>query len=104
MVVFLNLGLVCFGLVRSMLVLKQHEGYFGTDLAILNRGQITSSTPELSLPSPNFRTNPAGRRLVTTCDLTFNSTHTLRIFSGIGSRTWKPEAETIPEGHRGVIL
>ncbi|GBM35381.1 hypothetical protein AVEN_181489-1 [Araneus ventricosus] len=29
---------------------KQHEGYFATDLVILNLGQMTRSTPELAPP------------------------------------------------------
>ncbi|GBM62866.1 hypothetical protein AVEN_38397-1 [Araneus ventricosus] len=29
-----------------MPVLKQHEGYYGTDLVILNRGQMTRITPD----------------------------------------------------------
>ncbi|GBM22275.1 hypothetical protein AVEN_144651-1 [Araneus ventricosus] len=28
--------------------LKQHEGYFGTDLVILNHGQMTRTIPELA--------------------------------------------------------
>ncbi|GBM80213.1 hypothetical protein AVEN_203725-1 [Araneus ventricosus] len=31
-------------------VLKQHDGYFRTDLAILNHGQMTRTTPELAPP------------------------------------------------------
>ncbi|GBM23965.1 hypothetical protein AVEN_198198-1 [Araneus ventricosus] len=37
-----------FSLVTLRLVLKQHEGYFGADLAIFNRGQMTRATPELA--------------------------------------------------------
>ncbi|GBN27752.1 hypothetical protein AVEN_157994-1 [Araneus ventricosus] len=40
-----KLGLV---LVILTSLLKQHEGYFGTDLVILNRGQTTRMTPELA--------------------------------------------------------
>ncbi|GBM86257.1 hypothetical protein AVEN_264508-1 [Araneus ventricosus] len=69
---------------------QQHEGYFGTDLVILNLGQMT--TPELTPPSPNFHTTPTGGRLATMYDLTCNRPHTRRIFSGIGSRTWNPPA------------
>ncbi|GBN79338.1 hypothetical protein AVEN_226514-1 [Araneus ventricosus] len=29
---------------------EQHEGYFGTDLVILNRGQITKTAPKLAPP------------------------------------------------------
>ncbi|GBM66184.1 hypothetical protein AVEN_246404-1 [Araneus ventricosus] len=70
----------------------QHEGYFGTDLVILNLGQMTRTTPELAPPSPNFHATPAGGRLTTTYDLACNRPHTRRIFSGIGFRTWSPPA------------
>ncbi|GBO21093.1 hypothetical protein AVEN_148555-1 [Araneus ventricosus] len=40
--------------------LKQHKGYFGMDLVILNLGQMTRTTPELDAPSPSFLTTPAG--------------------------------------------
>ncbi|GBM29908.1 hypothetical protein AVEN_246467-1 [Araneus ventricosus] len=70
--------------------LKQHEGYLGTDLVILNRGQMTRTTPELAPPSPNFRATPTGGRLATTYDLACNRPHTRRIFSGIGFRTCDP--------------
>ncbi|GBO15086.1 hypothetical protein AVEN_237407-1 [Araneus ventricosus] len=39
------------------------SGDFGTDLVILNCGQMTRTTPDLAPPSPNFRTTPAGGRL-----------------------------------------
>ncbi|GBM04060.1 hypothetical protein AVEN_247933-1 [Araneus ventricosus] len=41
-------------------VLKQHDGYFETDLVILNCGQMMSTAPELVTSSPNFRTIAAG--------------------------------------------
>ncbi|GBM88142.1 hypothetical protein AVEN_213957-1 [Araneus ventricosus] len=72
--------------------MKQHEGYFWTDLVILNHGQMTRTTPELAPPSPNFHDTPTGGRLATAYDLTCNRPHTRRIFSGIGSRTWNPPA------------
>ncbi|GBM32642.1 hypothetical protein AVEN_89640-1 [Araneus ventricosus] len=71
-------------------VLKQHEGYLGTDLVILNRGQMTRTTPELASPSPNFRATPTRGRLATTYDLACNGPNTRRIFSGTGSRTCHP--------------
>ncbi|GBM74015.1 hypothetical protein AVEN_57815-1 [Araneus ventricosus] len=43
--------------------LKQHDGYFGTDLVALNRGQMTRTTPELVPPSLNFHTTSVGKRL-----------------------------------------
>ncbi|GBL97278.1 hypothetical protein AVEN_274625-1, partial [Araneus ventricosus] len=67
-----------------------HEGYFGTDLVILNRGQMTRTTPELAPPSQSFRATPTGGRLATAYDLACNRPHTRRIFGGVGSRTWSP--------------
>ncbi|GBN30892.1 hypothetical protein AVEN_239465-1 [Araneus ventricosus] len=75
-----------FGLVILTSRLKQHEGYFGKDLVILNSGQMTRTTPELA-PSRNFYATPTCGRLDTTYDLTCNMPHTRRIFSGIGCRT-----------------
>ncbi|GBO02126.1 hypothetical protein AVEN_154094-1 [Araneus ventricosus] len=81
-------------LMFSLVILRsrfeQHEGYFGTNLVILNLGQMTRTTPELAPPSPNFHATPTGGRLTTTYDLTCNRPHTRRIFSGIGFRTWNP--------------
>ncbi|GBM74414.1 hypothetical protein AVEN_203873-1 [Araneus ventricosus] len=53
-------------------VLKQHEGYLGMDLVILNSGQMTRTTPELPPLSPNFLTTPVRGRLSPECDLTWN--------------------------------
>ncbi|GBM62133.1 hypothetical protein AVEN_207622-1 [Araneus ventricosus] len=39
------------------------RGLFWTDLVILNRGQMTRTTPDLELPSPNFHATAAGGRL-----------------------------------------
>ncbi|GBN80921.1 hypothetical protein AVEN_213904-1, partial [Araneus ventricosus] len=60
---------------------------FGTDLVILNHGQMTRTTPELVPPSSSFHATPTGGRLATTHDLMRNRPHTRRIFSGIGLRT-----------------
>ncbi|GBM36875.1 hypothetical protein AVEN_82859-1 [Araneus ventricosus] len=81
-----------FSLVILTSLLKQHEGYFGTDLVILNLGQMTRTTPELAPPSLNFHATPTGGRLTTMFDLTCNRPHTRRIFGGIGSRAWNPPA------------
>ncbi|GBO20518.1 hypothetical protein AVEN_91627-1 [Araneus ventricosus] len=67
--------------------LKQYKGYLGTDLVILNRGQMTRMTSGLAPPSPSFRVTLTGRRLVTMYDLARSRPHTRRIFSGIGFRT-----------------
>ncbi|GBN59207.1 hypothetical protein AVEN_176229-1 [Araneus ventricosus] len=53
---------------------------------------MTRATPELTPPSRNFLTTPAGGRLVKTCYLKCNRFHIRRIFSGIGFRTWKTPA------------
>ncbi|GBM55899.1 hypothetical protein AVEN_232813-1 [Araneus ventricosus] len=54
--------------------------------------EMTRTTPELAPPSPNFHATPTGGRLTTTYDLACNRPHTRRIFTGIGSRAWKPPA------------
>ncbi|GBO27621.1 hypothetical protein AVEN_239945-1 [Araneus ventricosus] len=36
--------------VRVVISVNQHGGYYGTDLVILNYGQMTRTTPELALP------------------------------------------------------
>ncbi|GBL76419.1 hypothetical protein AVEN_53191-1 [Araneus ventricosus] len=51
-------------LVFSVPFLKQHEGYFGTDLVNLNRCQMTRTAPELANPSPNFHITPAEGRSI----------------------------------------
>ncbi|GBN64814.1 hypothetical protein AVEN_254533-1 [Araneus ventricosus] len=78
----------------NVLFLKQHEGYLGTHPVILNRGQMTRTTPELALP--NFLATPTGGRLATTYDLACNRPHTRRIFSGIGFRTCGPPVPMTP--------
>ncbi|GBM02288.1 hypothetical protein AVEN_108828-1 [Araneus ventricosus] len=62
----------------------------------------SDSAPLSSIPSPKFRTTPAGGLL--THDLTCNRHNIRRIFIRIGFRHWKPfgsEADTFPLGHRG---
>ncbi|GBM80440.1 hypothetical protein AVEN_83027-1 [Araneus ventricosus] len=60
--------------------------YIPTYLRILNRSQMTRTTPELTPPSPNIGTTPTGGRSATTYDLTCNRPHKRRIFSGIWFR------------------
>ncbi|GBM20119.1 hypothetical protein AVEN_81097-1 [Araneus ventricosus] len=43
-------------LVKCTSRFKQHEGYFGTDLVILNLDQMT----RMKSCSPNYHTSPAG--------------------------------------------
>ncbi|GBO06775.1 hypothetical protein AVEN_43932-1 [Araneus ventricosus] len=57
------------------------------------------TTPELSLPSPNFHATPTGGCLATTYDLAWSMPHTRRIFSGIGFRTWNPPAPKLRPYH-----
>ncbi|GFX72856.1 hypothetical protein TNCV_2864631 [Trichonephila clavipes] len=45
-------------------ILKSHcsatRGLLATDHVILDHGQVTRTTPELTLPSPNYHTTPTG--------------------------------------------
>ncbi|GBM58125.1 hypothetical protein AVEN_125013-1 [Araneus ventricosus] len=86
--------------VESGSVLKQHEGYFGTDLQILNRGSTTRRTPELAPPLQTSAV-PLGPtsdltwiRLTNTSYLQWNRVSNLKP-SGF-------EAETLPKGHHGL--
>ncbi|GBM87328.1 hypothetical protein AVEN_53506-1 [Araneus ventricosus] len=85
--------------------LKQHEGHFGTDLVILNRGQVTRTTPELALPLSEIPHRPSRRTFGH--EVRFSAhhySHTRRFFSGIGFGTWSPptpKAEILPLDHRG---
>ncbi|GBN70773.1 hypothetical protein AVEN_84384-1 [Araneus ventricosus] len=46
-------------------------------------------------PSTKFHATPTGGRLTTTYDLACNRPHTRRIFSGIGSRTLRPQSRDL---------
>ncbi|GFT09175.1 hypothetical protein TNCV_4106061 [Trichonephila clavipes] len=66
---------------RSDYVRQLLEGFLATVLVILNHGQVTRTTPELTLPSPNFHITPTGGRL----SLDIFSVHrssTRRVLSG----------------------
>ncbi|GBL74014.1 hypothetical protein AVEN_230931-1 [Araneus ventricosus] len=78
------------------------KGYFGTDLVIFNRGQMTRTTPELETRFPNFRTTLAGGRLPPPIyDLTCNRpTYTAE--SGFKLGTLRLEAETLLLVHCGI--
>ncbi|GBO40477.1 hypothetical protein AVEN_130492-1 [Araneus ventricosus] len=83
-----------------------HEDYLGTDLVILNRGQMTRTTPELTPPSPSFRATPAGGRLATMYDLECNGppyTADLRWNRVSSLRPSCPEVGTLPLGRRGLV-
>ncbi|GBO13373.1 hypothetical protein AVEN_47160-1, partial [Araneus ventricosus] len=87
------------------LALKQHEGYFGTDLVSLIRGQMTRTAPGLESLSLGFRATPAGGRLAPYIWLNLQ-----RARWTMGHR-WNrvsvlerssPKAETLPLGYRGL--
>ncbi|GFY03372.1 hypothetical protein TNCV_1173301 [Trichonephila clavipes] len=42
--------------------IKTARGLLATDHVILNHGQVTWTTPELALPSPNYHTTPVYER------------------------------------------
>ncbi|GBM49614.1 hypothetical protein AVEN_248994-1 [Araneus ventricosus] len=46
------------------------------------------TTPELAIPSPNFRTAPAGGRMVTTHDIEYSRPYIWCIVSIDGLRAW----------------
>ncbi|GBN26125.1 hypothetical protein AVEN_275673-1 [Araneus ventricosus] len=68
--------------------------YFGMDLVILSRGQMTRPTPDMVPPlqtsSPHQREDIYPRMY----DLTFKMTNTRPIFSGIRFETWNPPARS----------
>ncbi|GBN60543.1 hypothetical protein AVEN_171019-1 [Araneus ventricosus] len=68
------------------------RGYLGTDLAILNRGRIARTTPELATPLQTSAPHQREDVWSHTYDLTSNRPTTRLIFSGIGFRTWSPRA------------
>ncbi|GBM28453.1 hypothetical protein AVEN_33905-1 [Araneus ventricosus] len=69
-------------------VLKQHEGYFRTDLVLSNRGQMTRTTPELA-PLSKLPRHTNKRRFAAMHDLLCDRSNKRLIFSGIGFQTWK---------------
>ncbi|GBM96595.1 hypothetical protein AVEN_161299-1 [Araneus ventricosus] len=86
--------------------MTQYYDYFGTGLVILNRGQMTRTTPEVT---PPLQTSPPHQRddfWLPTYDLACTRLNTRRIISGIGFRTWNPPApkdEALLLGHSGLI-
>ncbi|GBM13752.1 hypothetical protein AVEN_90016-1 [Araneus ventricosus] len=73
-------------------VFEVKRGYFGTDLVILNHGQITRTTPELASPLQTSAPHQREDVWPHTYDLTCNRSTTRLILSGIGFRTWSPPA------------
>ncbi|GBM25249.1 hypothetical protein AVEN_153430-1 [Araneus ventricosus] len=64
---------------------------------------MTRTTPELSLPSPNFRTTPAGGRLASAVpkratDPIHGGSSVDSVFEPLGS-----EIDTLPLSHRGLL-
>ncbi|GBL72308.1 hypothetical protein AVEN_88537-1, partial [Araneus ventricosus] len=86
---------------------KQHEGYFGMDIIILNLGQMTRTAPELAMPSPNFRTPPAGKGLTSYVGFSMQQVqytvdlHCNRVSNPEPS---DPEADNLPIGQRGIYV
>ncbi|GBL93330.1 hypothetical protein AVEN_219464-1 [Araneus ventricosus] len=80
--------------------LKQHEDYFRTDLAILNRGWITRASPETAPLSPNFRTTPSGRTFDHEVRFNVQQAH-IHDGSLVELEPFDLEAETFLLGHRG---
>ncbi|GBL96087.1 hypothetical protein AVEN_104325-1 [Araneus ventricosus] len=96
-----------FSLVTLKSVLKQYDGYFGMDLAILNRCQMTRAAPEMVPSFPNFHATPTGGRLATTYDLACNRPHTRpdRQLNRVSNlEPSGPKAETLPLGHHGSSI
>ncbi|GBL74484.1 hypothetical protein AVEN_235425-1 [Araneus ventricosus] len=82
---------------------RQHEGYFGTDLVILCRGQMTRPTPELD-KAPNFRIKQVGGHLAPT-NLACTRpacTEVPRWNRDSNLESSGPEVKISPPGHRGL--
>ncbi|GBL58531.1 hypothetical protein AVEN_24915-1, partial [Araneus ventricosus] len=54
------------------------------------------TAPEVPSPFQTFAPHQRKDAWPPAYDLTYNRLHTLRIFSGIGSQTLRPEFETLP--------
>ncbi|GBL94494.1 hypothetical protein AVEN_235594-1 [Araneus ventricosus] len=80
-------------------VLKQYEGYFGTDLVILSCGQMTRATPKLVLLRSKTL---AGEHLI--FEIRFN-VHEGRMHDGYlvepGFEPFSSEDEALTPSHRG---
>ncbi|GBM32447.1 hypothetical protein AVEN_136026-1 [Araneus ventricosus] len=84
--------------------MKQQEGYFGTDLTILNRGQMTRATTELA---PLLQSSGSHQRegvWPSTYDLRYSKpayTNYLQWNRVSDMEPSDPKAEILPLGHRG---
>ncbi|GBN81641.1 hypothetical protein AVEN_256532-1 [Araneus ventricosus] len=89
----------------NVLFLKQHEGYFGTNLVDVSSGQMTRTTPEQAHPSSNFRiTTAAGRSTREVRLSAYQATYTADLQSNRVSNL-KPsdsEDETMLLGHHNI--
>ncbi|GBM78127.1 hypothetical protein AVEN_17051-1 [Araneus ventricosus] len=83
--------------------MKQHEGYFGMDLVILNHGQMMRTAPELAPPSPNFHATATGERLESTSDLVCKGPIHGGSSVELGFELSGPKVETLPLGHRCLM-
>ncbi|GBN95366.1 hypothetical protein AVEN_126333-1 [Araneus ventricosus] len=94
---------LCWMEVVKVLPQKQHEGYFGTDLVTLNRGQLMGTTPELAHPLQASLSHQREEHMATKYDLERNRPHTggSSVESGFEPGVFRPEAMTLPLGHRG---
>ncbi|GBM68617.1 hypothetical protein AVEN_106098-1 [Araneus ventricosus] len=70
-------------------VLKQHEGFFGTDHVILSHGQMTWMKPELAL-LPNFRITSERGRFVYESDITITRHIYTVVCSGVPTLKLRP--------------
>ncbi|GFV13867.1 hypothetical protein TNCV_523461 [Trichonephila clavipes] len=66
------------------------RGLLATNYGILNHGQVTWMTPELTPPSPNYHTN--GRTFEISTDFTCIAPPVRRVFSGTGPELVKRPA------------
>ncbi|GBN70559.1 hypothetical protein AVEN_44971-1 [Araneus ventricosus] len=73
---------------------------------MLNRDQITKTTPHRAPPSPNFRTTPAGGYLAPTDLTSTRPAYTAVLWWNRVSRLEPsgPEADTVPPGHHGPLF
>ncbi|GBL96938.1 hypothetical protein AVEN_217479-1, partial [Araneus ventricosus] len=81
--------------------LRQHEGYFGTDLATLTHVQITRTMA--GNRTPHFIATPAGGHLAPT-ELTCTRPVYNAVLHGIGSRTWNPPSSNPRPYHQATAV
>ncbi|GFV24932.1 hypothetical protein TNCV_883981 [Trichonephila clavipes] len=67
------------------------RGLLATDHVILNHGQVTWTTPELALPSPNYHTTPTGGRFRSRIAAQHGG---CLVVLGLNSRQGQPRSDT----------